>query len=329
VETAVDSFNRGKARGLKLKTTSSNSRSKVVFEKRDVLIRYLLGDLPEEELERLAEDYFVHDDDWQALSAVENDLIDDYVRGRLSPVVRQKFEQHFMRFPERQERVEFARILMNAAIREQIAGVGTPHFASEEFRGGPTSTRHWTQFRIAGFILAAVALSLLSIIAALAVQNERLRNEVKNQHAQAELLQRLVREQEEASNRKVQADVPVPLHAVPVISLVLSPGVLRNNGSNGPILHLDTGPSSVELVLDLDQDLYAEYTAIIKTAEGSLIRRIRGLKSQPIQSGGRVVSLDVQSQLLPTNDYVVTLLGRQVGSQAKVVNSYVFSVLRP
>jgi hypothetical protein len=39
--------------------------------------------------------------------------------------------------------------------------------------------------------------------------------------------------------------------------------------------------------------------------------------------------LNVPSQLLRKNDYVVTLLGRQTSSQAKVVDSYVFSVLRP
>jgi heme exporter protein D len=297
----------------------------VVFENRDILIRYLLGDLPEEELERLAEEYFVHDDAWQALSAVENDLIDDYVRGRLSQAVRQKFERHFMRFPERQERVEFARILMNPAIREQITGDATPHLASEEFRDRPTSTRHWSRSRAAGFIWAAVALSLLSIIGALTIQNRRLSNEVKIQHAQAE---RLAREQQETANRKTQADAGSPLHTTPIISLVLSPGVLRNNGSNAPMLHLGADPS-VELVLDLDQDSYAEYAAIIKTADGKLISHIRGLISQPTQSGGRVVSLNVPSQLLRKNDYVVTLLGRQTSSQAKVVDSYVFSVLRP
>jgi hypothetical protein len=297
----------------------------VVFENRDTLIRYLLGDLPEEELERLAEEYFVHDDAWQALSAVENDLIDDYVRGRLSQAVRQKFEGHFMRFPERQERVEFARILMNAAIREQIADEAEPRLPSEGFRGRSTSTSHWSQTRAARFIWAAATLSLLSIVAILAVQNGRLRNEAKIQRAQAE---RLAKELEQASNRKTPEDVGLPLHTTPIISLVLSPGTLRNNGSNEPVLHLDADPSA-ELVLDLDQDSYVEYAATIKTADGKLISRMRGLKSQPTQSGGRAVYLNVPSQLLRKNDYVVTLLGRRTGSQAKVVDSYVFSVLRP
>ena len=49
---------------------------------KDIMIRYLLGDLPEEDLERLAEEYFGKDEAWQALGAVESD--DHEALGRIT-----------------------------------------------------------------------------------------------------------------------------------------------------------------------------------------------------------------------------------------------------
>ena len=41
-----------------------------------MLEKYLLGDLPEPERERLEKEYFTNDDAWELLAAIENELID-------------------------------------------------------------------------------------------------------------------------------------------------------------------------------------------------------------------------------------------------------------
>src|SRR5437764_949238 len=71
----------------------------VELANKDILVRYLLGDLPEQEMERLAEEYFADDEAWEALNAVESDLIDAYVRAELSQELQQKFTAHFMNSP--------------------------------------------------------------------------------------------------------------------------------------------------------------------------------------------------------------------------------------
>lgn len=76
-----------------------------------VLTQYLLGGLPDEDAERVDE-LSVTDDDvaWQ-LRAVENDLVDAYVRGELSGDTLAKFCSSYLANPERRRRVEIANAL--------------------------------------------------------------------------------------------------------------------------------------------------------------------------------------------------------------------------
>ena len=61
----------------------------------DLMKRYLLGDVSDEEQIRLEECYFVDDDVFEQLSALEDELIDDYVRGELAEPQRNQFELSF------------------------------------------------------------------------------------------------------------------------------------------------------------------------------------------------------------------------------------------
>src|ERR1051326_4704977 len=73
-----------------------------------LIARYLLGDLPEEQQVAI-EDRAFSDQEYLALvTAVENDLIDEYVRQELSATERQQFETRFLASAERRKRVQFA-----------------------------------------------------------------------------------------------------------------------------------------------------------------------------------------------------------------------------
>ena len=73
-----------------------------------IIIAYLLGELPEEELQRFERRYLKDDDLFQELNEIEDELIDDYVSGALSAERRAAFEKHFLRSSERKQKVEFA-----------------------------------------------------------------------------------------------------------------------------------------------------------------------------------------------------------------------------
>lgn len=75
----------------------------------EVYVRYLLGDLPEDERVRLEEDYFADDASFARLLSAKNELIDLYARGELSGRTRERFEEHFLSTHPRRRHVHEAR----------------------------------------------------------------------------------------------------------------------------------------------------------------------------------------------------------------------------
>src|SRR5689334_9047885 len=87
----------------------------VDFFSEDLLVRYLLGDLNEEEQVEVEERAFQDQRCLRSIEAAESDLIDAYVRGELSERERRQFERRFFASAERRRKVEFARALARVA----------------------------------------------------------------------------------------------------------------------------------------------------------------------------------------------------------------------
>ena len=75
------------------------------------LVKYLLGNLTEEEQVRVEDRAFADRDYMGALNAAEADLIDDYVKGELTQADRRAFESRFLTSAQRRSKVEFAQAL--------------------------------------------------------------------------------------------------------------------------------------------------------------------------------------------------------------------------
>ena len=72
------------------------------------IVAYLLKELPDEDMERFEDECF-EQESWPAqLDAVEDDLIEDYLRQELAPERRARFEQNYLTTAARRERVRMA-----------------------------------------------------------------------------------------------------------------------------------------------------------------------------------------------------------------------------
>ena len=76
------------------------------------IIQYLLNDLPEEDGMRLEEVYLGDESLYERLRALEEELIEDYVKGYLSGRERELFERHYLASEQRRARIETARQLV-------------------------------------------------------------------------------------------------------------------------------------------------------------------------------------------------------------------------
>ena len=79
------------------------------------LRRYLLGEMALDEEPRVEERLLMDSDYIEQLEVVEEDLIDEYVRGNLPPPQQQNFEERFLNHPERRKKILLARALTERA----------------------------------------------------------------------------------------------------------------------------------------------------------------------------------------------------------------------
>lgn len=82
---------------------------------------YLLGRLTPLQESIVEDEYFSKPALFDELRAVEDDLVDEYVRNELSPEERQLFVERFLNSTEREEKVAFARALALSATAKPAA----------------------------------------------------------------------------------------------------------------------------------------------------------------------------------------------------------------
>ena len=287
----------------------------------DLMMRYLLGDISDEERVRLEEHYFADDGVFEQLSAFEDELIDDYVRGELAEPQRKQFELHFLNSAERRRKLAFAK-----SFTRYLSNVPTATAAAKQAAWGQKITdwfglRSTTTRRAFAVAFAAVVFGGAWLLR----DNWWLRTQLREMQAQqTELRHR----DDQLSRQLAQLNVPAiegPSEpelsqsrppSLPIVALTLTPGVLRS-GAEQKTLIIPPGSSLVRLRLDIESQSYESYLATLETAEGRRVWSQEGLRT--ISNGKvRMVVLQLPSRLLGNQDYIVELRGvRSSAVQAK------------
>src|SRR5262245_20355018 len=150
-------------------------------EQDERMIRYLLGDLPEPEQAAVEQEYFADQEMFEEVWAAENDLVDRYVRGRLSRGKRELFERNYLQSPKHRERVAVARKLLEAA-DSQVAEGGV---APRAIIPAPSRLMEMLNaLRTPRFLAPATAfLLLLSALSWLLIERSRLNEELEKTRA--------------------------------------------------------------------------------------------------------------------------------------------------
>ena len=164
--------------------------------------QYLLGALSDEETERLDELSIVDDEFAARLTAVENDLVDSYVRGELTGQTLERFNSFYLSSPRRREKVEFSKTFRGVAERTVLAAEPTREVSNGEKRA--TGARGPWRFFFPRPVLmwGAACAALLILAVGLVLVNQRLRDQVSTIQAQREALEQRDRELREQLDRE-------------------------------------------------------------------------------------------------------------------------------
>lgn len=244
--------------------------------------RYLLGDVSEDERIRIEERLMVDGDFFDQVGLQEDELVDDYVDGRLSREDRSRFESLFLCAPERQHKLRFAR-----ALRARLADAPKPVWWQ----------RLLGMTRMSQPVLASCLTASLLVIAFggawVLVRMDRL--ERRADELRAEL----------HTSAAAGSAGPSAPQAAPVavwMSGILSPGTLRSEGT-GRRLAVPEGTLVVRLTLDLPSYGDGAYRAVLSGENGEILTR-SGLRAERDGSQS-LLRLDVPASALPPADYLL------------------------
>jgi hypothetical protein len=291
--------------------------------------RYLLGTAPPGERAEVEHAYLSDRDQFEELNEAENDLIDAYVRGRLSAADRKEFEKHYLSSQQRRERVQFAAAFAEVSRElKQSEAAAEPSFWNRlrSSFGEPLLRWQWS--------LAAMAVAAVLVIAGSQVSKER-RLQLAELHKPAtqtagETQMSTPANSEapktgESSGREI---AQLNRHALDEFTIQLSAGISRSAGSKLNTFAIPKAPWIVFRLI-LDEDEHATYAAVLETAEGKQIKTFGGLKSQVVGGNDSVV-LRVPSNLVKAGDYVIML--RTAGTTAEGgedIDTYSFRATKP
>lgn len=313
--------------------------------------RYLLGDLSEVQQIELEDRAFGDPELVATITAVENDLIDEYVREELSEADRRKFESRFLASASRRQRVEFARALTQ---------VGARAVAPEKTLVRPAAAWSWRDSLYA-FIsglnpatrFATVAVMLLILIGGAwlllqSIQMRRQRTQLQAENQTRENDRRKLEQQIEAerkrneelnarqnqekqreqSNQSLpqlnQTEEPTPPRSL-IASLTLLPGISRGGGAK-PNLVLTDDVRQVRLNVGIDpEEQYKIFTAQLWTVAGNQVWSGRNLTAKS-RGKARAVGLTLPASVLKSGEYELRLSGLQEGGGSDDVGFYYFGV---
>ena len=313
-----------------------------------LMVRYLLGELPESEVERLDEQSFTDDDFFRRLQTVENDLIDAYARGEMSPGEREQFERRFLTTPKRRERVSFAEAL--AAFRfEQPAD--DPAVAAQTER-----ISSWqafiSLFRVPRpalqFSLAAASVVLLIGATWLIVETARLRSRMteieqrqaaltrREQELQAQIaaqradrdqlaeeLRRVQQQRDQLEQELVELKPSEPKFAL----FVFSPGV-RGPGDEPKDFTIPPGAQTVKMRVGFESDPYPSYRIELRTQSGDQQVWSSGKLRARAKGGIKIIDLGLRASLFRPQGYLLNLKGVTANGEIEDVRIYQFRVVK-
>jgi hypothetical protein len=284
-----------------------------------LVVQYLLGSIPEEEAGRLDELSIANDDFADRLRAVENDLVDAYVRGGLSGESLDRFQSHYLASPHRREKVRFAESLQALCDRSPVA--------SPKNEG----SARWWAFSPA-WALASAACLLLLAGGYLLYDNSRLRDQVTRAQLDREALQqshqdlqRQIQEQRIPAAEVPASQPPTP-SPVSTMALVLLP---QTRGSE-PLTTIALLPAAdqAKFELELESGDFDSYQAVLKDpATGRTVWSSGKLKAMSRGESKRV-SISLPGGLLKTQNYVLDLFGVPRAGAGEFLSSYAFRGVR-
>ncbi len=306
------------------------------------LTGYLLGALRQNQTERLDELSIVDGDFAARLNALENDLVDAYVQGKLIGDTLQKVRARYLSSEKRREKVSFAEALYlfeGERLTRAAPIVGFTPMQESRSLFVPGS---WRLFAFPRW-LPAGALAMLLAIILLFINSLHIGNRMSQAKADREDLQQRKRDpqatldQVHAPDAEVTTDVAQvqkPLAGnsatmssfspLGIVAFALSPQL--RGAAQMPELSLPPGTTQVDLHLDLESNDCPQYQVALKSLGKDQILWHSGKLKAETKGQRSAVLVSMPAALLKPETYQLELTGSPSSRDREFVSNYVFRI---
>jgi hypothetical protein len=306
--------------------------------------KFLLGQLPPEEQGQVEELAFEDPDTFTFLESVEEDLVDDFLQEELSPIEKQRFNDHFLSFPGRRQELEISQVLQEhfkvAEPEEVIAGKPADVVADDEDRKGffrrfielVKLPSVWVPATTAAALVALLILVVPPFLDRDESQQAGPGTPVNVPSPEPQVSPSLdpspspVQEKKPKSRTpEKQRSVPTPVKetAIPVFATLLPSAALRGPGSEP--LQLPPDASSIRVALALvNGKNFRTYDVKLENEAGRQIDSWSNRKAQRLPATARLL-IDLRTTLLkPDESYRIVVTGITSKGERSILEGYSF-----
>jgi hypothetical protein len=273
-------------------------------ESDDHLVRYLLGELPEEEAERLDERSVIDEAFALRLREIENDLVDRYARGE--PFALERLSQRIQQSAHLQDKVQFAGAL------NRVTG-GSRRTAMSQ-TAQPASSSRWLR------ALSAAAVVLLAVAGYLGVRTTQLQGELDRVRSRQDAVQQ--------QNADLQRDLDrarsTPQTPVAPAAFVIPPP--RRGVEGETTIVIPSGAEEVVLRLTVESDAYRTFWAALRDPSNRGLWRSADLAATA-DGANRIVTLTIPTASLRSGRLMVELSGLLADGSVEAAANYPLRVV--
>jgi hypothetical protein len=288
--------------------------------------RFLLGQLPPEEEERIQELAFEDHDTFVFLESVQDDLIDEFFRGELSADEQGQFESYFLSQPGRRHDVKISRVL-----QRQFDRISPDSFSQER------PVLFWLRKQSLVRILITVgAIALIAILVGL-FYFLRQAGKPAPMHAGPDAPAAIPSPQFTVSPSVQPTDSPSYVQSKPkspapekqknpsTYALLAPSPLSRGEGVQPLILASGVSTMTIELAL-ITPTNFRSYEAVLKNEAGTVLQDWPNLKAQRLTSG-KALKIELPVALLKSQEfYHFVVSAANSEGKKEVIAQYPFEV---
>jgi hypothetical protein len=291
------------------------------FPSESTIRQYLLGRLDDQdELEKsLSEQMLLDDELSEIVDSIEDEIIEDYLDGRLNAADNQAVDGYFLRPAERKDKLQFARLLRDhsetrrGVVAERNTGI--PAELVPKITSGRTSVgliAHWRSHFGTYCGVAALVLVSVSSLIYIARLRQGLQSQIEANHTDRTRLER-----ELAQERELSASLTGQLQRLqpPVAMLTILPAF--RGGAGASSVEIRPWTQRIGVGIALQGTSAGEYDVRLKTKAGKLIWSQAKLSAS---GGGLRFELPVQGITTGAYCFIVSSRPEPYCFHAKVTN---------